>query len=331
MSILSSILKPLDPFGILTGEDDRQNAMDEYQNTMSGISGEYTQAAEAAAKALEALSQGLDPSQLTPYQFSVLQEYHPEIAQQVAEKAPQLMNQGGVGRDLMMEQAQNARSMYSEGDSPASRAARELQMMDSSKLQQQLLSQLQAKTSQEGHGNANTDLMMALGVGQQAQDAMYKSQLQSQANGDNNRLQALQMMGSAGANIQNNDQQAQRSNVDIMNSYNERLARNKWDYNKYQADTQNNANKYNIDQRQGAADNNVLARNKAVTDTRNQKNDLAIAAIKARQEGANQSTTSRGTAANGRAGFDAGSSSRRLGDLASGISIVDKLSDIFTK
>jgi hypothetical protein len=321
----------LDPGNIFTGELKRKKEMDKYQGTIEGLAGEYSQAAEEAAKALEALANGLDPSQLTPYQYSVLQDFHPEIAQYVSEQAPQLMNQGGVGRDLMMEQAQNARSMYSEGDSPAARAARELQLMDSSKLQQQLLSQLQAKTAQEGHGNANTDLMLALGVGQQAQDALYKQQLQSQSQGDQNRLQALQMMGSAGANLQSNDQNAQRSNVDIMNSYNQRLARNKWDYNKYQADTQNEANMYNIGQRQGAADKNVLSKNQAVVNNQQAKTDLQQKAIQARLGGKQGGITSRGQVAAERAGFDTGSASRQQGDTQQGINIAGTIASIFGK
>lgn len=330
--------KVVDPGGFVTGEARRDKTMNDYTATTEGLAREYTAASEEAAKLLEALANGLSPSQITPEQYSILQQYHPEIAQYVAEQAPQLMDNGGVGRDLMMEQAQNARSMYSEGDTPAARAARELQMMDSSALQQQLLSQLQAQASQEGRGSPQTDLMLAMGVGKQGQDALYKQQLQSQAQGDNNRLQALQMMGSAGANIQSNDQNAQRSNVDIMNNYNQRLAKTKWDYNQYKADEQNKGNMYNIGQAQGAADKNVMARNNAqisnanAVDAMNRtKTDIQGQAIKTRLDGTQQGITSRGAAAQAKAGFGAGADSRSQGDAQSGANLATTIMKIFKK
>ena len=327
----SDLSKFLDPADIFTGEYKRKQTMGKLRDEMQGYADEYAATSEAAAQALEALANGLDPSQLTPAQYQSLQEYQPEIAQYVSEQTPNLMTAGGQGRDLMMQQALAAQQMAASGDTPAARAARELQQMDSAALQQQLLGQLQAQARQEGRSSPQTDLMLALGIGKQTQDNLYKQQLQSQAQGDSNRMQALQMLGSAGANLQANDQGVQRTNTDILNQYNQRLARTKWDYEQQKADTANKANMYNIQQRQDAANRNVASRNQAQSDVTKNRLYLQTAAIRAREQGQQQGITSRGQAAQADAGFNVGSNSRQMGDWQQGANLGTSIVDIFRK
>jgi hypothetical protein len=320
------------------GEIIRQEDMDKYAREAGGYVDQYGAIGEEAAAAIEALQNGLSPEELTPSQFSALQQMNPEVAQYVAEAAPHLMDKAGQGRDLMTEQADAARAMSVSGDTPAMRAQRELANMDASALQSNLLNQIKTQGRQEGRGGGGTDLMLALGAGKQAQEAMYKASLQNQANSDNTRMQALQMMGTAGQNIQANDQQSQAANVSTMNQYNQRLAQNKWDYEKNKADTMNQAQTFNINQNQGIANKNVEAANKAKEfnikqrqDMQNNKTKIQQDAINARLQGKEKMIAGKAGIAGNVAGFNEGAGTRTSNDLANTSEVIKVIGNIVSK
>lgn len=258
-----------------------QEAIDSARDEALMYNQQMVDAGLEAEKALTELANGLDPSQLSPYQYSVLEQYYPEIAQVVIEQAPELMTAGGVGRDYMQTQAEMAKSMALTGDSPAQQATRELAYTQNVQAQQNLLNQLKNQAMQQGRGG-NIDFNLALQGGQQLGSNLAQMSLTNQANADEQRLRALQMMGQAGSALQSNDQQTKQYNTSTLNDYNKRLASMKWDYELNKQNEQNRANQFNIGNKQDIANRNINARNQAYDTTFANKTGIRQNAIQSK-------------------------------------------------
>ena len=257
-----------------------QQAIDDSRDQALAYNQEIANAGYEAEQALNALADGMHPSDLSPYQYQVLQQYYPQVAERVLEQAPELMTAGGEGRDYMQQQAEMSQSMAMTGDSPAQKAQRELSYLQNTQAQQQMINQLQQQAHQQGNGNI--DFNLAMQGGQQLSDNMSKMGLQNQASADDMRMKALQMMGSAGANLQQNDQQAQQFNKSTLNDFNKRLASMKWDYELNKQNEVNKGNQFNISNAQDVANRNIASRNQANDSVLGQQTNLRAKAIDTR-------------------------------------------------
>jgi len=209
-----------------------------------------------------------DMEELKPEEYSMVEEYLPELAPYVAEAAPQLIETTDAmrtGRTAQLDALGQLRSTASQERDPAFMAAIEQasrQGQADAQSRQQSILQDQAR---RGVGSG------AMGAGslaaqlQGAASGMERSAEEGRAaamESYRNRQAAIRDSATLGGQINQQEFNQGSRNADIINSFNQRLSTNLNAYNQNRADEVNRGNLRNIDARQRSADKNVDARNR---------------------------------------------------------------------
>jgi hypothetical protein len=218
-----------------------------------------------------------DITSLTPEDFKVLSQFVPEVAQQVKEKAPELLKETGdmkTGRQAQMDALSRLRQVGSgEGDpefaAKMAQASRQSSIDAQSKIDSIL--QGQARRGMLGSGN---QLAAQLQGATSSMDRAAEMGTNAAAESYRNQLQALRDSASLGGQVRSADESMQARNADIINSYNARGAANAQQWQNSRANTLNEAQRYNMGAAQTAADQNVSQANKYAMYNRDNANQL---------------------------------------------------------
>lgn len=201
-----------------------------------------------------------DMRKLTPEDYKVLQQYVPEVADQVKEIAPQVIQQTGdmgTGRSAQLQALQQLRGLGSGQTDPAfearmQQASRQASADSQSKID--AITQSQERRGLLGSGNQLAAQLQAATGGMDMQ-----AQMGSQAAMESyrNQLQALRDSAQLGGQIRGEDQSMQAQNAGIINAYNQRTAQAGQQYQDYRANLLNQGQLHNQGLAQDLANRNV--------------------------------------------------------------------------
>lgn len=203
-----------------------------------------------------------DVTQIDAPKLAVMQKYMPEVADFVVEQAPQIVEAktAGVaaGRDAQMRALQQMRGLSESGSDAISRAQTQA-ALDAAGAQSQ--GQREAILQQMGARGALTSgaALAAQLQGQQAASQMaQQGSLQSAADSERRRLEAIRSAAGMGSQIRGEDIELEAQNAALMNDFNRRTAARTQDQANLAADTRNRGQMRNIDEQQRVYESNAL-------------------------------------------------------------------------
>jgi hypothetical protein len=215
-------------------------------------------------------------AKLSPEQFKQVGKLVPEAAPYIAEAAPQLVEKTKdmkTGRDAQLNALKRFMEVgagdfdpeYQEAVTKASRQAQ----AEAQSRQQSILQDF-ARRGQSGSG---LSLAAQMGGASQAMDREAMANMSAASDAYRNRLTALSQGASLGGQIQSDDTNLQARNSDIINSFNQRMAAGRQNWENSRAASLNNAQQYNLGIAQGLDNANVEARNLAARDQQSRQDD----------------------------------------------------------
>lgn len=193
---------------------------------------------------------------LSPVQLELMGKYNPEIAKQTIEQAPQMVPQGGLGRDAQIKALDKLGAMSVTGTDAISQAAQseaKFKADAASTLRQQ---EILNNYANRGLLNGATGLSAQLSAAQDAGAQQELAAQQAAAQAQQRRMDALSQFGNTAGQIRQSDDSASRTNAEIMNMYNQRMANSMNDYNRYRTAQLNDAQKANLAEQQRISDAN---------------------------------------------------------------------------
>lgn len=221
------------------------------------------------AQNYEAEMQGnLPPGSVTPVELEefkrVVNDYIPDIAEYVPEATPQQITEGGVAaeKQAQKEALQQYGRMAQAGYDPIASAQQEAALTAAASQASASRQAALREAAQRGLGGTGLDVLAGMGATEQAAVGGRQAALQAQAEAGQRRMEALSKYGSMAGQMREQGTQTEQANVNIMNAFNERMARNLNQYNQYVAELQNQAQMQNRAEQQRMAEMNVEQRNK---------------------------------------------------------------------
>ncbi len=218
----------------------------------------------------------LDMTRLTPEVYRVVGQYNPEAAQYVAEANPQLLQQTATGQEGRQSQIDALREFQkiAKGENPELKARMQEAALNAQGAAQSRTQSTLQDAQRRGTLGGGVQFGAAL---QQSGDAMAEAGAQSRAaaiEAYRQKLSAVQQSGSMGRELAQDELGQQKSNADIINSFNERTSKNYQDYLNQRAQLGNQAQMYNLQTEQGAADKNTASSNEMNRYNQQNQNDL---------------------------------------------------------
>ena len=227
----------------------------------------------------------LDTTPLQPEELRLLQRFVPTVAQYTQENAPQLLR--GAGQQESMRAQQEAlrrlQAQASGTDDAQFSAQRELA---STQAAQDLASQranILREQARRGLGGSGQDIVAQMAAAGQAEQMARQEALQGAAMADQRRRESLQQYQALAGQMRGQAAQQETSNVDIINSFNQRASARKQAYDEYVAKTKTAADARNIEEAQRIAEVNAARRDAS----RIRSQDLANRAAEVRAASAN--------------------------------------------
>lgn len=229
------------------------------------ISKEQLGAAKTAAKKYEDSLEappGTAPA-FTPEEFAQIQKYAPEIPQYIQETQPQMITEAGSQTEIraQKEGLSDLRSRVMSGKDVISDAQQEEALFNADAQAKGRREQLLQSLASRGLSGSGQDILAQVDSSQQAQQNARQQSLDAAKGAEQRRVNALGQMTTLASNVRGQNRQTEQTNVDIMNSYNQRLASGQNQYNQNVANTNNTAQRMNIENEAQINGQNVNLRN----------------------------------------------------------------------
>lgn len=223
---------------------------------------------------------------LTPQEYTLLNQYAPQVAAFVQQQAPQLLsNIQGPGQQAQTEALQGLQGLATTGTSAADQAAYQSANISADQAMRSNRANAISLLNSRGLGNSGASLNADLSTGIAAAEQQRQASLQQAANSSQLKAQALSNLGSLGTNVAQQQIGEQEYNSNTLNQYNQLLANRLQQYQQYAADTQNQAQQFNQAQAQNISNQNVNTANQFATYNRtNQINEATNTAQSANQQ-----------------------------------------------
>jgi len=218
-----------------------------------------------------------DFSNITPEEYKVIGKYVPQVAQYVAEANPTVVQQTGQmkeGQGAMLDALRRYRSIASSDSDPAFQAQLDLAARRSQAEAQSRQESTMLAAQRRGQGGSLATLGAQLQGGSAAMDRNAEMGKNAAIEAYRNKLDAMRQSANLGGQVYQQDLGYQRTNADIINSFNQRAATTRQNYMNNSANTLNDAQRINMQATQSAADANVSARNSANMSNRDRVNSL---------------------------------------------------------
>jgi len=216
---------------------------------------------------------------LSPEEYQIVEKYQPRIAPLILEEKPELIKETeamGEGREAQKQALRRFMEIGEDGYDPIFQQ----RVMDA---QNRAQAEAQSRTASiqqdfERRGLAGSGLELAgkIGAASQAMDRNAQMQLAAEAEAYRNQLQALSQGADLGGRIRAEDIGLQQQNLDIINSFNQRMSKRHQDWEQMRADAMNRADLRNIQEAQRLADMNVTGRNEAKVLDRERADRIAL-------------------------------------------------------
>lgn len=204
----------------------------------------------------------VDPIKWEQFKAEVV-KYVPEAAKYVPEATPQQMTEGATAeeqqaqKEALRQYGQLAKAGYDPIAAAQQEAALTASAAQASAARQAAL----REASQRGLGGTGLDVLAGMGATEQAAVGGRQAALQAQQEAGQRRLQALGAYGNLAGQMRQQGAQTEQANVNIMNAFNERMARNLNQYNQYVAEMKNKADLFNLQNQQAREEALIQQRN----------------------------------------------------------------------
>lgn len=204
-----------------------------------------------------------DTSQLMPEDLSIAERYSPELAQYIAEKNPQLVEDSQVAKQAQqarLQSLQGLQQLSQTGNDPIAELQRRRALRDAMMQSQTQRANIEQDAQRRGIGLGSG---MSLAAQMQANAAANQTAAlegeQAAASAAGRRQQALGQVGSLGGQIYGDEDRRASMNADIINSFNQRVAQGMRQNQQYNIGNQNQAQQYNIGNQIAAKDKRFQA------------------------------------------------------------------------
>jgi hypothetical protein len=204
-----------------------------------------------------------DQTPLTQEEYKVLETFVPEAAQFVQEQAPQLITEAGA-QDVKRVEREALQSLVDQtkvGETAQGRAQREMGAMQAEQVGARMRQQALDELARSGQLVGGERLVMESAASGEAAQRAREASLQAAAADEQRRMQALGQVGSLAGQIRQQEMSKERSNVDIANSFNQRLSMRRQAHLDTITQQRNQANLMNQQARQQVANQNVALKN----------------------------------------------------------------------
>lgn len=204
----------------------------------------------------------VDPMKWEQFKAEV-EKYVPEIAENIPEMTPQQVTESGSAeeRQAQKEALRQFGQLAKTGYDPIAEAQQEAALAASAAQASSARQSALREAAQRGLGGTGLDVLAGLGATEQAAVSGRQAALQAQAEAGQRRLQALSQYGSMAGQMREQATGVEKGNVDIMNAFNERAARNLNQYNRYVSEMKNEADLFNLQNQQRRDEQLVTQRN----------------------------------------------------------------------
>jgi hypothetical protein len=227
------------------------------------------------------LNQVQDPTfdyrTLNPQDFTLVQEYVPEVASFVREKDPQfveLTQDAITGRQAQKDVLKDFMER-SQGESLQSELNRQIVIEDTAQATRGLDESLIQEFSRRGQLGSGLEAAMRLVGREQTTGNLADLQAQLAAQAEQEQLQALAQAGNIGGQIEQSEISREAKNTDIINAFNQRLSARQQQQEMYEADTKNQAQLRNIGERQRINEMNIAQKNQTEQQRIDNRNRIA--------------------------------------------------------
>lgn len=236
---------PLIAAGVMAGGA----AYNAYQNRQASIEARHER------ERLQGLINGIkdpsfDTSQLTPEDLSLAEKYSPDLAQYIAEKNPQLVEESQTAKQAQqarLQSLQGLQQLSQTGNDPIAELQRRRALRDAMMQSQTQRANMEQDAHRRGIGLGSG---LSLGAQMQANAAANQTAAlegeQAAASAAGRRQQALGQVGSLGGQIYGDEERRAAQNADIINSFNQRVAQSMRQNQQQNIGAQNEAQRYNV-------------------------------------------------------------------------------------
>lgn len=223
----------------------------------------------------------LPPAQRTPItfqEFKVIGKYAPDIARQIVEQSPQLIQESGSQQEIALQkQALNQYAQLSKaGFDPIQAAQQEKAMGEADFQDRAARNRVLQQYTDAGLGSSGQGFLATMAAGDQASQARREAALQSVAGAEQRRQAALSNMAGLAGNLRQTNLGVEQINTNLINSFNQRNAMNKQAFEQQRANTMNQAQQFNLQNAQDVANRNTLGINQTNQFNTQQQNQAAI-------------------------------------------------------
>jgi hypothetical protein len=219
-----------------------------------------------------------DVSQITPEEYSIVQKYVPQSAKVIEQAAPEIVKMNSPeaqqAKSAESDVLQQMQELAQTGQDPMlalQQAKAQQQALETSNSQNQTMDM---NAQQRGLGGSGLAMAAQLANNQNAARNMGLQDQQAVADAASRRMQAGMNASGIASNIYNQQFGQEKTNADIMNSFNNALTDRRQSVELANTGATNDASKYNTTASQNVANANTGLANQAKYDTRDYGNDM---------------------------------------------------------
>lgn len=228
----------------------------------------YRRLSDAANRYAAEMEGTLPPGSVSPIEFEQFKreaaDFVPRLAEYVPEAAPQQIAEAGVGaeRQAQKQALQQYGRLAQAGYDPIAAAQQEAALSAGAAQASVARQAALREAAQRGIAGTGLEALAGMGAAEQAGLEGRQAALAAQQAAGERRLSALGQYANLAGQMRQQGTQTEQANVNIMNAFNERMARNLNQYNQYVNELKNEAELRNRAEKQRIGEMNVEALNK---------------------------------------------------------------------
>ena len=253
-------------------------ALVQYMNSEEGrrLSAEEREALKRQIDAIQ--KPNFDYSKFDPKLLKVVGTYNPEVADFVAEANPNLIKADSpdarLGRDAQRQALTRLTNLSKTGTDELTEMERTSAMNDVAKRSRGSVGAVSENFAQRGQAGGVKEMLAQMFNAQQQSEQQADVGARFAIEAQRRKLQSLMDAANLGGRIRQEDVDVESRNNDILNSFNQRFAARKQDWENNRASTLNEAQRLNLSVAQSVADRNVAQGNDAFKYNQSNYNNL---------------------------------------------------------
>jgi hypothetical protein len=215
-----------------------------------------------------------DMTPLTLEEFKSIEQYDPELAQFIQESAPQMVREGEARDAIRAEKdaLQRLTELSQTGETAIGRGQRELGNFQAEAVGGRLREEALQELARTGQLRGGERILSETAAASDAAQRAREASLQAAAMEEQRRQQALGQVGDLASRMRQEEMTKERTNVDIANSFNQRLSMRRQAHLDNVAQQRNQAQQINQQRKLEIQQKNTAMRN-AMKEMERQRTD----------------------------------------------------------